>query len=75
VPGTATGLVAIRSADTVDGQVKTQDLALGAVTSKKVAYDSLGGHRRGHVGRVPNAARVGGLKVVKFSSSTMSPAA
>lgn len=67
VPGAATAVATIRSADIVDGQVRTPDLAAGAVTSKKVADDSLKGGdiQESTLERVPDAARVSGLRVVK----------
>lgn len=66
VPGTATGLVAIRSADTVDGQVKTQDLAQGAVTSKKVAYDSLGDIDEATLAGFPTPLESAGSRLSSF---------
>lgn len=67
VPGAATAVATIRSADIVDGQVKGQDLANGAVTSKKVGADSLRGQDidESTLARVPDAARIDGLEVVK----------
>ena len=67
VPVTATAVATIRSADIVDGQVKTQDLAKSAVTSKKVAHNALKGSdiKESSLGRVPEAASLHGLTVKK----------
>lgn len=67
LPGAATAVATIRSVDIVDGQVKNQDLANGAVSSNKVRTDALTGQDidESTLGRVPDAARVGGLEVAK----------
>ena len=65
LPATAATVATIRSADIVDGQVRRPDLSRDAVSSAKVADDSLRGADvlESSLGRVPDAATVRGLQV------------
>jgi hypothetical protein len=62
----------VNSRAIIDGQVKTLDLADSAVTGGKVAVDSIRGRdvKESTLGRVPNAAALGGNPASDFVASS-----
>jgi hypothetical protein len=68
--GSAAAALAIRSADIVDGQVMTVDLAKAAVTRKKIAANAVTGAtlEESTLGIVPNADQLDGRDSMSFVS-------